>query len=109
MALLTNFFKKYLQNLKYNVKRTCTFLILLVYYPSHRSILSVKNKGGWGDLLNEQNLLSMMKVICGQSLYPVFGVRDRQSGELGGNKATRQVIKLPFREHQQKTLVDFDD
>ena len=51
----------------------------------------------------------MMKVICGQSLCPVFGIRDRQSGELGGNKATRQVIKLPFREHQQKTLVDFDD
>ena len=51
----------------------------------------------------------MMKVICGQSLCPVFGIRDRQSGELGGNKATRQVIKLPFREHQQKTLVDFDN
>ena len=107
MALLTNFFKKYLQNLKYNVKRACIFHLILFGILSIASIFSVKNKGG--DLLNEQNLLSMMKVICRQSLCPVFGVRDRQSGELGGNKATRQVIKLPFREHQQKTLVDFDD
>ena len=81
-----------------------------VWYTIHRidRYCLLRTRVG-GDLLNEQNLLSMMKVICGQSLCPVFGVRDRQSGELGGNKATRQVIKLPFREHQQKTLVDFDD
>ena len=81
-----------------------------VWYTIHRiDRYCLLRTRGRGDLLNEQNLLSMMKVICGQSLCPVFGVRDRQSGELGGNKATRQVIKLPFREHQQKTLVDFDD
>ena len=80
-----------------------------VWYTIHRIDRYCLLRTRGGDLLNEQNLLSMMKVICGQSLCPVFGVRDRQSGELGGNKATRQVIKLPFREHQQKTLVDFDD
>ena len=68
---LTNFYKKYLQNLKYSVKRACIFLLILVGILSIL-ILSFKNKGdggkGGGDLLNGQNLLSVMKVICRQSL-----------------------------------------
>ena len=33
-------------------------------------ILSVKNRGWWGFLLNGQNPLSVTKVICRQSLTP---------------------------------------
>ena len=44
---LTNFFKKYLQNLKYNVKRACVFRLILVGILSILMILSVKNMG-WG-------------------------------------------------------------
>ena len=49
-----------------NVKKACIFHLVLVGIPSVL-ILSVKNKGS-GGLLNEQNLLSMTKVICQQSL-----------------------------------------
>ena len=66
VAYLTNFYKKYLQNLKYNVKRGCIFHLMLVCFPSIL-ILSVKNRGGGGlkgFFLNGQNLLSVTKVIC---------------------------------------------
>ena len=63
---LTNFYKKYLQNLKYSVKRECIFHLILVGILSIL-ILSVKNRDG-GGLLIGQNLLSMMKVIFQQSL-----------------------------------------
>ena len=43
---LTNFFKKYLQNFKYNVKKVCLFQLILVGIPSIL-ILSIKNRG-WG-------------------------------------------------------------
>ena len=49
-----------------NVKRACIFHLLLVGIPSVL-ILSVKNKGS-GGLINGQNLLSMAKFICQQSL-----------------------------------------
>ena len=41
---LTNFFKKYLQNFKYNVKKVCIFQLILVGIPSIL-ILSIKNRG----------------------------------------------------------------
>ena len=63
---LTNFYKRYLQNLKYNVKRVC-ILRLILFGILSILILSVKYRGG-GGLLNGQNLLSVAKVICRQSL-----------------------------------------
>ena len=57
-----------LQNLKYNVKKLCTFHLILVGILSIL-ILSVKNRGGReGGFLNGQNLLSVAKVIFRQSL-----------------------------------------
>ena len=67
VAYLTNFYKKYLQNLKYNVERECIFHLILVGIPSVL-ILSVR---GWG-FFAQQNLLSMMKVICQQSLNQYY-------------------------------------
>ena len=64
---LTNFYKKFLQNLKHNVKRACTFHLVLVGILSIL-IFSVKNRIGIGRLLNGQNPLSVTKVICRQSL-----------------------------------------
>ena len=69
---LTNFYKRYLQNLKYIVKKVCIFHLILVGILSILP-LSVKNRGRWGargggDSLNWQNPLSMTKVICWQSL-----------------------------------------
>ena len=62
---LTNFHKKYLQNLKCNnVKKVCIFHLILVGILSILP-LSIKNRGG---SLNGQNLLSVTKVICRQSL-----------------------------------------
>ena len=51
------------QNLKYNVKQACIFNLILVAI-SFSLILSVKNREVKGFLLNNQDLLSMMKVIC---------------------------------------------
>ena len=53
---LTNFYKNYLQNLKYSVKRAGIFHLILV------GILSILILSVF--LLNRQNLLSMTKVIC---------------------------------------------
>ena len=47
VAVSYNFFKKYPQNLKYNVKRGCIFHLILVGIPSIL-ILSVKNRGAGG-------------------------------------------------------------
>ena len=67
-----NYYKKYLQNFKYNLKRVCIFHLILVGIL----ILSVKNGdgvgGGGGGLLNAKNLLSMVKVICQHSLSYIF-------------------------------------
>ena len=41
---LINYYKKHLQNFKYNVKRVCSFHLILVGIPSI-FILSVKNRG----------------------------------------------------------------
>ena len=41
---LTNFYKKYLQNLKYNAKKACIFHLILVCVLSIL-ILSIKNRG----------------------------------------------------------------
>ena len=51
------------QNLKFNVKQACIFNLILVDIPSGL-ILSVKNRGRQGFLLNSQNLLSMANVTC---------------------------------------------
>ena len=67
---LTNFYKMYVQNLKYNIKGPCMFHLILVGILSIL-ILSVKNRG-WGRgggrggrvFVNGQNLLSVTKVIC---------------------------------------------
>ena len=44
---LTNFYKRYLQNLKYNVKRVC-ILRLILFGILSILILSVKYRGGGG-------------------------------------------------------------
>ena len=41
---LTNYYKMYFQNLKYNVQRVCIFHLILVWYAI--LILSVKNREG---------------------------------------------------------------
>ena len=62
-CIFTKFYKKYYQNLKYNVKTSCIFHLVLVGILSIL-ILSVKNRGsGWEEgLPNGQNLLSVTKV-----------------------------------------------
>ena len=65
---LPNFHKKYLQNLKYSVKKVCIFHLILVGILSILS-LSIKNRGS---SLNGQNLLSVTKVICWQSLTTIL-------------------------------------
>ena len=68
---VTSFYNMYVQNLKYNIKGACMFHLILVGILSIL-IFSVKNREGWGGggsvFVNGQNLLSMMKVICRQSL-----------------------------------------
>ena len=62
---LTNFYKKYLQNLKYNVKRLCILhliLVVILYCPLRT--------GGRGGIV----CLSMIKVICWQSLKLQHGL-----------------------------------
>ena len=51
VATSFKFYKK-IQNLKYNVKRTCIFHLVVITF---RSIFSVKNRGQ-KVLLNRQNL-----------------------------------------------------
>ena len=58
--------RKYLQNLKSNIKRGRIFHLILVCNP-FVLILSVKNRVLGGVLLNGQNLLSVTKIICRQS------------------------------------------
>ena len=63
---LTSFYKMYVQNLKYNIKRACMFHLILVGILSIL-ILSVKNRGwdgGGGVFVNGQNLLTVTKIIC---------------------------------------------
>ena len=58
---LINFYKKYLQNLKYNDgKKGVYSLLSLVGIPSLLILFSIKNqnRGGEGVLFNRQNLLS---------------------------------------------------
>ena len=55
------------QNLKYNVKQAYIFNLIFVGIPSSL-ILSVKNRAIKGFLLMDQNLISMMKVICWGSI-----------------------------------------
>ena len=71
---LATSYKKCILNLKYNVKQMCIFYLILLGIPSSL-MLSAKKKGQGGGgqglgrgLLNIQNLLSVMKVICWQSL-----------------------------------------
>ena len=61
---LTHFYKTYLQNLKQILVGILSILIL-----------SVKNRGKVGFLLNGQNPLSVTKVICRQSLKGIVSVR----------------------------------
>ena len=71
---LTNFYKMYVQNLKYNIKRTCIFHLTLVCIPSFL-IMSIKNGGVQReDLFDGQNPLIGMKVICWQSLTTNFDI-----------------------------------
>ena len=53
---------KYLQTLKYNVKKVCVFHV--IFHPSCYCLCWVAG----GGLLNGQNLLSVTKFICQQSL-----------------------------------------
>ena len=79
VAASYKFCKKYLQNLKWNVKRACIFHLIMLGIPSIL-ILSVKKKGmGEGGLLNEKNLLSVIKAICWQSL--TRSARDAPEGK----------------------------
>ena len=55
------------QNLKHNVKQAYIFNLILFGIPSSL-ILSVKNRAIKSFLLKDQNLISMMKVICWGSL-----------------------------------------
>ena len=55
--------KKYLQNLKYNIKRGRVFHSILVGIP-FVLILSVMNRGPCGGVFKGQNPLSVTKVIC---------------------------------------------
>ena len=82
---LTNFYKKYLQNLKYNAKMMCMFHLIMVSIPSSL-IFSAKNRvrvcmcvcvcygrgRGVGVVLNRQNPLSVTKVICQWSLILIL-------------------------------------
>ena len=60
------FYKKYLQNWRYNAKLACIFHLILLGIPSSL-ILYIKNRGDDFFLLNRQNLLSMTNVICWRS------------------------------------------
>ena len=56
-----DFYKKYLQNLKYSIKRSCNFyLILLVFHPACQCSLRTGSEDFY--LINKQNLLSVTKV-----------------------------------------------
>ena len=61
---LVDFYKKYPQNLLYNVKRACSLHFILVGISSS-SILSVRNSGVGKFLLSGQNLLSMKLLVIG--------------------------------------------
>ena len=53
VAYLTNVYKSYLYNLKYNIKRGCIFQSILLGIP-FILILSFKNKGdGWFSLTDK--------------------------------------------------------
>ena len=63
------------QNLKYNVKQACIFNLIMVGIPSSLILYVMKRRGGGRGgrgcrvfVINEQSLLSMMKVICWGSL-----------------------------------------
>ena len=69
VAYLTNIYKSYLKNLKYNIKIGCIFHSVLLDIP-FILIFSIKSRVGEGRgvSLNGQNLLSVSKVICRHSL-----------------------------------------
>ena len=46
--LAANFYKKYLQNFKYNVKMVCIFPLILVGIPSILILSLTNNEGGGG-------------------------------------------------------------
>ena len=48
--LAANFYKKYLQNFKYNVKMVCIFPLILVGIPSILILSVTNNEGGGGGL-----------------------------------------------------------
>ena len=66
---VTNFYKKYFENLKYHVKRTCIFHLILVGVLSTfiLYVKTVEECGGSGGVLMG-NLLSMAKVIVNSLL-----------------------------------------
>ena len=74
---LTNFYKKYLQDLKCNVKKVNH---LILFGVLSILILSVKNRrvGRGANMLNGQNSLSVTKVVCWRSLtvqkFPLWGL-----------------------------------
>ena len=67
VVVFCNFHKKYLQNLKCNVKQAYIFHLTLLGIASSL-ILSIKSRGSGGFLLNGQNLFSVTKVTCQQSI-----------------------------------------
>ena len=55
--------KKYLQNLKYNIKRSC-FSFDLGWCSIRLDIVNSEQGAVWGEVLRGQNPLSVKKVIC---------------------------------------------
>ena len=71
--LLTNFCKKYLQNLRYNVKSACIFIwFWLIFYPLWYCPLKI---GGMGrGFFNGQNQLTLQKLFVDLSFLRKFKV-----------------------------------
>ena len=62
-SCIITFSKKYLQNLKYNVKQAYVCVSFKFGQIPSSLILAIKKHGGRG-VLNGQNLLCVMKAIC---------------------------------------------
>ena len=62
---MKNLYKKYIQNLKYCIKRVCIFHLILVLVFNSFCYCPLRTGTGF---LNGQNPLSVTKVICQQFL-----------------------------------------
>ena len=69
--LAANFYKKYLQNFKYNVKMVCIFPLILVGIPSILILSLTNNEGGGGGGVN--SLLNSYIYIYIYMYYILYG------------------------------------